>query len=198
MRCRRSPCPTCPGRGSWRGLGYEAGAVTIRAACLAAPANGWAPGVEEIVLGRATQLAREALGEVSAFTVGDPVAAGTGFEQRFDGARPWHGLSGAALARVRGRSPGGRRLYHGVHGAGAGRVCGADRRGRAGGRVGGGAAAEPALARALLLAAERPREAVGVLGAVSLAVAALADPRAPPETARVVRERPSPRMERLA
>ena len=69
-------------------LGYASASMTVRVVCVAAPASGWAPGVEEIVLGRASQLAKEALGEgVTSFLVGERVALGGDerFEQSFQG-----------------------------------------------------------------------------------------------------------------
>jgi hypothetical protein len=65
--------------------GYADGRVTLRAVCAAAPAGGWAPGIEEIVLGRATQLARQALpGAASRFSASEAVSVGTRFELRFE------------------------------------------------------------------------------------------------------------------
>jgi hypothetical protein len=173
--------PNLPGAHVVARVGYQAGAVTLRAACLAAPASGWAPGVEEIVLARATQIAREALGDVSSFTTGDPVAAGPGFEQRFAGTgtgasfhgRHWLGFAGdpreGIVCTTVGTGP--------APGACAALIDQA---------VPGGAWTEAPppnlLARALLLAAERPREAVTGLAAVSLAAAAL-----------IVMRRPRPR-----
>jgi hypothetical protein len=80
----------------------------MRAICVAAPASGWAAGVEEIVLGRASQLAREAVGgDAASFTISEPKEVGPGFEQRFEGrvhredrtvavrGRHWLGFAGA-------------------------------------------------------------------------------------------------------
>lgn len=170
--------PNLPGAHIVARVGYEAGAVTLRAACLAAPANGWAPGVEEIVLARATQIAREALGEVSSFTAGDPVAAGPGFEQRFDGAgtgtvfrgRHWLGFTGDPREGV---------VCTTVCTEPATGACAALIDTAAPGGAWTEAPPPNLLARTLLLAAERPREAVTVLAVVSLAVAALIIVRRP-------------------
>jgi len=76
------PGASVPLRAGFRGDG-----VTVRVACATAPSTGWAPGVEEIVLARAGQIARGALGgEVERFEPGDVVAAGARFEQRFEAA----------------------------------------------------------------------------------------------------------------
>ncbi len=66
--------------------GYRSDAQVLRVLCAAAPARGWATGVEEMVLARATQLARGALGgEVTRFTTGECTAVGSRFEQSFAG-----------------------------------------------------------------------------------------------------------------
>jgi hypothetical protein len=65
---------------------YRDTAFALRAICVAAPARGWAAGVEEIILGRASQLAKEALGaDVSSFAAGGAKEVGAGFEERFEG-----------------------------------------------------------------------------------------------------------------
>ncbi len=170
--------PGLPGARTAARLGYRSGAITLRAACLAAPANGWAPGVEEIVLGRATQLAREALGgEVTRFDVGAATAVGPRFEQRFEGSLR---RDGEALG-VSGR--------HWLGFAGDPReaiactlVCTEPASGRACEALVSTAAAEGAwleapppgvVASALLLSAQRPYEAAGVIAVASIAVAAI-------------------------
>jgi hypothetical protein len=70
-----------------RGLQGEAG-LTLRALCATAPSDRWAPGVEELVLDRASALARSAVpGAIERWEPG-PAPAWTGqqFEQRFEGA----------------------------------------------------------------------------------------------------------------
>lgn len=42
--------------------GFRSDEITVRAACVTAPSDRWAPGVEELVLGRATGLAIASLG----------------------------------------------------------------------------------------------------------------------------------------
>jgi hypothetical protein len=165
--------------------GYTHGGLTLRAVCAAAPASGWASGVEEIVLGRATQLAREALGgEVTRFTVDESTAAGPGFAQRFEGAVSGRGEE---ALEVRGR--------HWLGFAGEPReavlctvVCTESAPARACAEAiakseptGAWMEAPPPnlLARVLLAAAERPYPAAGVLVGVSLAVAALIVARRP-------------------
>jgi hypothetical protein len=164
--------------------GYTSDGLTLRALCAAAPAGGWAAGVEEIVLGRATQLAREALGgEVVRFGVDESAAVGPGFAQRFEGDV----RRGDDVLAVRGR--------HWLGFAGEPReavlctvVC--SERAAAHACEDVIARSEPAgtwlaapppnlLARALLLAAERPWPAAGVVMVASLAVAALIIARRP-------------------
>jgi len=153
---------------------------------MAAPADGWAPGVEEILLARATQLAREALpGDPSPLAAGDIAAVGPGFEQRFEGTlrretevlavrgRHWLGFAGdpreAIVCTAICTEP-----QAGAPGSCAGLVAAATQ---------GGTWTEappPSLvARTLLLAADHPQAALGVLVAVSLAAAALVIARRP-------------------
>src|SRR3954468_23730402 len=54
------PGASLPVRAGFRGVGD--GAPELRAICAKAPSNRWAPGVEELVLERATWIARGALG----------------------------------------------------------------------------------------------------------------------------------------
>ena len=177
--------PALPGARIAARIGYRSGAVTLRAACLAAPANGWAPGIEEIVLGRATQLARESLGgEVTPFTVGDRAAVGPRFEQRFEGVlrrdpalavrgRHWLGFGGDAPDAIVCTAV----CTEPEHAAPP--ACEALIEGAA--PTGTWAEAPPPnlLARSLLLAAEQPQAAAAVLMTASLAVAALILARRP-------------------
>jgi hypothetical protein len=69
-----------------RGLSAEGG-LELVAVCARAPSDRWAPGVEELVLGRATGIARGALqAEVDRFDTGAIAASGPRFEQPFEGA----------------------------------------------------------------------------------------------------------------
>jgi hypothetical protein len=82
-----------------RGIAADAG-VEIVAVCARAPSDRWAPGVEELVLGRATGIARGALqGEIDRFDAAAITAAGPRFEQPFEGAMH----RGAAPLVFRGR-----------------------------------------------------------------------------------------------
>lgn len=64
-----------------------AGGLRTRALCVRAPSDRWAPGVEELVLGRASALAAGALGGQVERFVGDAITPlGPRFEQRFEGA----------------------------------------------------------------------------------------------------------------
>jgi hypothetical protein len=162
-------------------IGYRSGSLALRVVCASAPADGWAPGVEEIVLARATQLAREALGgEVTRFTAAEGTAAGPGFNQRFEGAvrrgdealevrgRHWLGFASdsrdAILCTVACTEPGD---------LGAARSCEALIADAV--PLGTWAEAPPPnlLARTLLLAAERPHGALAMLTMASLAAAVL-------------------------
>jgi hypothetical protein len=86
----RADLSNLPGARVVAARGYDgADGLSVRLLCASAPSSGWATGVEEIVLGRATQLAREAIardaggGEITRFTVADAVPAAGGFDQRF-------------------------------------------------------------------------------------------------------------------
>jgi hypothetical protein len=165
-------------------VGFRAGGVTLRAVCATAPSKGWAPGLEDLVLARATQIARSALGgEVTRFEARDAVVAGDRFEQRFDATVK----RGGEAATARGR--------HVLGFAGEARdgvlctVACTEREGHddCGALVDAAATegawteapAPSALVRAILLAADRPLAAGGVLGAAALALAALVIARRP-------------------
>jgi len=168
--------------------GYRRDALVLRVLCAAAPANGWASGVEEIVLARATQLARGALGgEVRRFSVEESSVVGRLFEQSFAGVvargddtelavsgRHWLGFAGddprdailCTLACTEPRaspSPACETLLSGASPVGAWLSP----------------PAPSLVARTLLLTAERPREAAVLLVLVSLAAAALVIARRP-------------------
>ena len=69
-----------------RGVAAEGG-LELVAVCARAPSDRWAPGVEELVLARATGIARGALrGDIDRFDASAIVASGPRFEQPFDGA----------------------------------------------------------------------------------------------------------------
>lgn len=70
-------------QGAWIG----AGDVELRGACIRAPSDRWAPGVEDLVLGRATDLARGQLGvDVEAWFGGPIERDGPRFVQRLEGS----------------------------------------------------------------------------------------------------------------
>jgi hypothetical protein len=164
--------------------GYRVGALTLRIACATAPSAGWAPGVEEIVLGRASQIARGALaGEVERFEPGDVRTLGARIEQRFEAtvrrngeplaARGRHVLGFVGSARdgvlctlaCTEPAPGGRcdALVHGAEVEGTWVE-----------------APPPSLfVRGILLVAEGPWEAAGVLGLAALLLIALILARRP-------------------
>ncbi|MFO0760792.1 MAG: hypothetical protein U0359_30225 [Byssovorax sp.] len=61
--------------------------ISMRALCVTAPSDRWAPGVEDLVLERATGLLRGALGgEVTRLDLGAIDRSSPRFEQRFEGA----------------------------------------------------------------------------------------------------------------
>ncbi len=167
-------------------LGYRRDALTLRVLCAAAPAGGWASGVEEIVLARATQLARGALGgEVQGFTLSESTAVGPRFEQRF----AWRSHQGDAALAVNGRN------WLGFAGDDPREavVCtvactepeattvACDGLLSEAAAVGTWLEAPPPnlVARGLMLAAQRPREAAGLLLLASLTFAALVIARRP-------------------
>jgi hypothetical protein len=84
-----------------RGVATEGeGGVEVVAVCAGAPSDRWAPGVEELVLGRATAIAQGALrGEIDRFDAGAIAASGPRFEQPFEGSVH----RGAAPLAFRGR-----------------------------------------------------------------------------------------------
>ncbi len=169
--------------------GYRAGEVTVRVACATAPSSGWAPGVAEIVLGRANQIARGAMGgEVTRFEPRDALAVGSRFEQRFEAGV----MRGGRPLDVRGR--------HVLGFVGTSRdgmlctvACAEPRGGDACEGVVAGADFEAPwvappppslLVRGILLGAEAPWEAAGALGLAALALAAWILARRPRPRAR--------------
>jgi hypothetical protein len=81
-------------------LGERTGAARMRAACVIAPADRWAPGVEELILARAAQMARGVFpGSITELHRLGPARVGQGFEEGVDGT----GAIGAQKARVRGK-----------------------------------------------------------------------------------------------
>jgi hypothetical protein len=164
--------------------GYRDGGLTLRAVCVAAPSDAWAEGVEEIVLGRASQLARGALGgEVTRFEVGEAKLVGPRFEQGFDGdvdrggealaarGRHWLGFAGEArdalVCTVACVEPAGARACKALVDAAA--------------PVGSWTGAPPPslAARALVLGASMPYAAAGVVAVLSVAAVAVVLARRP-------------------
>ncbi|MFT3774276.1 MAG: hypothetical protein QM820_53620 [Minicystis sp.] len=164
--------------------GFHAAEATVRVVCATAPSRGWAPGIEEIVMGRVSQIARGALGgEVTRFEATETAAIATRFEQRFE-ARVQRG--GEALAAV------GRHVLGFTGEKRDAAVCSVvclekEGGGRCAGLVnaaqaeGAWVAAPPPsfLVRGILLTAERPAVAVGIVGAATIALAALVIARRP-------------------
>jgi hypothetical protein len=165
--------------------GYRSGGIELYAFCATAPSSGWAPGVEELVLGRATGIARVALrGEVERLEVGDATPAGkAAFEQRFQGSVK----RGGDALRVEGK--------HLLGFAGASRdgvlctaVCIEPAAEKACAGIVAGVAAEGAwvgapppsvVVRGILAAAERPYAAAGVSGAIVILAIAIVLARRP-------------------
>jgi len=81
--------------------GFASDAMTVRAACVIAPSDRWAPGLEELVLGRATGVAQASVGvPVERWEAGSIVSAGARFEQRVIGRT--EGREVAAIAHTLG------------------------------------------------------------------------------------------------
>jgi hypothetical protein len=165
-------------------VGYRADGLTLRAVCATAPSKGWAPGLEDLVLARATQIVRGALGgEVTRFEARDAVVVGARIEQRFDATVK----RGEETATARGR--------HLLGFAGEARegvlctVACTEREGRddcaalvdAAAPEGAWttAPAPSALVRGILAAADRPMTAGAILVAAAIALAALVIARRP-------------------
>lgn len=167
--------------------GFRSEGLELRAICVAAPSDRWAPGVEDLVLERASGLVRGALGgEVERFNLGalDRGGSGPSFAQRFEGAvrrsgEPWAmrgehllGFAGEArtaiLCSVVCAEPGAQA-----------KRCGAlvDQVKP----VGAWTIAPPPslLIRAILFTAERPEIALAIAGALVLAIVALVLSRRP-------------------
>lgn len=178
------PGATVPVRAGFRGP-----SASVRVVCAMAPSRGWAPGVEQIVMGRASQIARGAIGgEIARFDATDTAPVGLRFEQRFeaDVAR------GTEHARAIGK--------HVLGFAGEAKdaiVCSvvcvepeAQQGCRAliDGAKTEGAWVEPPPAsvavHAILMAAERPVEAMAIVGAATILIAALVIARRPRPRAR--------------
>ena len=158
-------------------VGARSGATTVRAACVTAPSDRWAPGVEELVLGRATGLAIAGLGaaverwEPSAIT-----SEGGRFEQRVTGrARDREAAIVRHTLGFVGEDHDVLLCSVGCAGAGCEEVV-------ARSELTGELVGPPppsALVRAVLLAAERPYEAgAGAAVAAAAVVAALVARRA--------------------
>lgn len=59
--------------------------ASLRVICASAPSSRWAPGVESLVLDRASQIARDASGDLTRFEPGPIEVRGDRFEQSFRG-----------------------------------------------------------------------------------------------------------------
>jgi hypothetical protein len=137
----------------------------VRVACVRAPSDRWAPGIEELVLARASDIARGASGAALAtWTAGAPARVGLVFSQRLDGSGERGGAPVLAAGRhlLGFRGPDHEALLCSV-------VCTAPRAAECG-AVAESAVLEGALVgeppptwwvQALLFAAERPRLAGG-------------------------------------
>ncbi|HEY4118431.1 MAG TPA: hypothetical protein VGM56_11275 [Byssovorax sp.] len=159
-------------------------------ACAAAPSRGFAPGVEELALARAAQIARGLPG-ILRLDAGRTARAGTTFRQRLDG----DAALDSGPARVAGVS-----VLGFTHGGDEAFVCTAvclERDARQGGRghrsdacgssIAGAATtgalspppAPDALARSVFAAAEHPALAAAALGVIAIVGAALLVTRRP-------------------
>lgn len=168
--------------------GFHSDHVTLRVVCATAPSRGWAPGIEDIVMGRASQIARSALGgEVTRFEGRAIVAAGGRFEERFAArvtrgpdvlaveGRHVLGFAGEAKAAV---------VCSVVCAEPAPRACAALVEAAA--PVGAWTAPpDPSLVvRGILLAADHPAAAAAGMGAAVIAILALVIARRPRPRAR--------------
>ena len=164
-------------------FGVRLGGVTFRAACVQAPTDVWAPGIESLVFDRATALARGASSLPLVWAPGTIERRGGLFEQRLAGTSPR--LSSGAMRHV-------------LAFAGSRQdailcsfVCASEDRSEAcaaivdAARLTGTLADPPgpsALARLLLLAADRPRAALACFVAIAAAVVVLVLARRPRPT----------------
>ena len=159
------------------------GGITLRAACVQAPTDVWAPGIESLVFDRATALARGASSLPLVWAPGTIERRGGLFEQRLAGTSP-RSSSGAMrhlLAFAGPRQDGILCSF----------VCASEDRSEAcaaivdAARLTGTLADPPgpsALARLLLLAADRPRAALACFVAIAAAVVVLVLARRPRPT----------------
>lgn len=169
--------------------GFRGSAATLRVVCATAPSRGWAPGVEGIVMARASQIARGALGgEVTRFEATDTAAAATRFEQRFHaGVKRGDEALAAEGRHVLGFAGESRQAV----------VCSvvcAEPEGRgscaalveAAAPIGAWVEAPPPslLVRGILLASAQPAVAIGIVGAATILLAALVIARRPRPRAR--------------
>lgn len=161
-------------------VGAASAAAKVRAVCVTAPSDRWAPGIEELVLGRATGLAIGGLGAaVERWEPSGIVARGGGFEQRITGRAG--GRDAALIQHSLGFvGPGHDALLCSVGCAGEGCADVIEATELSGPLV--GPPPPSLLVRAALLAAERPYEAAGcaaVAGAAIVAVLLRRRPRVP-------------------
>lgn len=161
--------------------------LVLRVVCVQAPSSRWAPGVEELVLERASGIVRYSLGEdhiERLDVVGETARVGPRFEQRFEG----HASRGGEEARdIRGK--------HVLGFAGDARdgilcsvMCGEDAGVHACDELVNAASAEgawleapppSALTRTILYAAEEPWSAAAIGGATALLAITLVLARRP-------------------
>lgn len=81
--------------------GFADEAMAVRVACVIAPSDRWAPGLEELVLGRATGLAQASVGvAIERWEAGPITTVGARFEQRVTGRSG--GREAAAIAHALG------------------------------------------------------------------------------------------------
>lgn len=166
--------------------GFADGAVTVRAACVVAPSDRWAPGLEELVLGRATGLAAAGLRvPIERWDAGPIEKRSDRFEQRVSGRVGDREAAGIAhtLAFV------GKEHEVLVCSVACAAAPDAPRQACASALAGSGvtgalAAAPPPspLVRSVLFAAEKPYETAAiaiVLGALAIALLLARRPRVP-------------------
>ncbi len=178
--------------------GLSGDGVAVRVACVVAPSDRWAPGLEDLVLGRATGLATASLGvTVDRWEAGPIRTSGARFEQRVAGRTG--DREGAVIAHTLGFvGPDHDVVLCSIGCALRGDAPGAGARAGAGEGVPAGCEAVLAassiegplegppppsmLVRTVLLAAERPHEAgaiVALASAVVIAVLLARRPRVP-------------------
>jgi hypothetical protein len=79
--------------------GYSGEFGLLRIACATAPSKGYAPGVEDLIFGRATQIERSVLADVVRLDAAPPRATANGFEQRLEGEAMLDAVRSRVVAR---------------------------------------------------------------------------------------------------